>query len=82
MPPAKNMRDYDGSFIFAAMGSVEFELNKQQVLYYRDLNENLEKDKNWITLSEQEIIDCCSHCLEKKRPEYVYKYILENGISR
>lgn len=35
MPPVKNMRDYDGSYIFAAVASAEFEINKQQVLHYR-----------------------------------------------
>ena len=29
MPPVKNMRDYDGGHIFAAVASAEFEINKK-----------------------------------------------------
>jgi len=75
------MRDFDASHIFAAVASAEFELNKNQVLQYRALNQTLELNANWITLSEQEVIDCCSNCLEKKLPSRVYAHLIEVGAN-
>lgn len=48
----------------------------------RDVNPAFNPAFNWITLSEQEVIDCCPDCLRKKSPLYVYRHMLEYGISR
>jgi hypothetical protein len=81
LPPVKDMRDYDGSYLFAAVAEMEFEVNKRQALYLRERGETLPLQQNWIVLSEQEVIDCCPSCREKKRPQYVYKHMLDYGIS-
>ena len=38
MPPIKDMRDYDGSHIFAAVALMEFEVNRKQVIEARQNN--------------------------------------------
>ena len=41
MPPVKDMKDYDASHIFAATAITEFELNKQKVLEYRQVGDEI-----------------------------------------
>ena len=38
MPPVKNMQGYDGSHIFAAVGEVEFEVNRKNTQDMRAVN--------------------------------------------
>lgn len=45
------------------------------------MNHSLEIGSNWITLSEQEVIDCCKNCLDKKIPSRVFTFMIEHGIS-
>lgn len=73
MPPVKNMRDADVSHIFAVTAALEFEVNKRIAIQYRD-EQNLNfstPPEDMITLSEQEVIDCCPTCLEHSSPKYV-----------
>ena len=37
--------------------------------------------EDWITLSEQEVIDCCANCVEHPSPKYVYYHLKNYGIS-
>lgn len=41
----------------------------------------LELKDNFITLAEQEVIDCCPSCLERKTPKSVYYHFKEYGVS-
>ena len=59
MPPIKDMNDFDGSHIFAAVGLMEFEVNKKKALEMKMMNLTREFSQEWITLAEQEVIDCC-----------------------
>lgn len=82
MPPPKNMRDYDGSHIFAVTALAEFAANKQAVLNYRQDNLTLDlSEGTWITLAEQEVIDCCQTCIEKKLARTVYLHLSSYGVS-
>lgn len=36
---------------------------------------------DWITFSEQEVIDCCANCREHPSPKYVYYHLKNYGIS-
>jgi hypothetical protein len=51
------------------------------VLQYRKDNLSYDLKENFITLSEQEIIDCCPNCLAHKQLKYVYEHIKDYGIS-
>lgn len=46
----RDQNGYNSSFIFSALTAIEYQINKQN-------QTNLSQP--WITLSAQEIIDCC-----------------------
>lgn len=81
MPAPKNMRDFDASHIFAVTAAVEFAANKQTVLQMRNRNMSRAPGEAWLTLSEQEIIDCCENCLVRKTPKTVYAHLSSYGIT-
>jgi len=47
------MKDYDGSHIFSVVSLMEFEVNKQIYLKYKEDGMNLANNREWVTLSEQ-----------------------------
>lgn len=80
LPPPKNMRDADVSHVFAVVAAMEFEVNKRLALVERSFNRTVEAG-DWVTLSEQEVIDCCANCLLHPSPKYVYTHLANYGAS-
>jgi hypothetical protein len=61
--------------IFPIVQSIEFYINK--------IKGTIKDNATWISLSKQQIIDCCENCLnqsDNKPFEAVYKYIMEHGL--
>ncbi len=56
--------------VFATVALFEFWINRKRL-----------PSDSWVTLSEQEIIDCCPDCGVGEQPHKVFKYVMENGIS-
>jgi hypothetical protein len=52
------------------------------VLLAREENRTYDLQSNWITLAEQEVIDCCANCIGKKQPKDIYYHLGTAGISR
>lgn len=63
------MKFFEVSHIFAVLTVMEYHINRE-----------VKNKEEWVELSAQEIIDCCDNCLEKK-PENVYTYIKNNGVT-
>jgi hypothetical protein len=66
----KNMKYVPVSFVFSVLSAMEYWINA-----------NLTEGEKWVELSAQEIIDCCLECMAEKKPDAVYKYIMENGVT-
>lgn len=67
----KHQKSCQGCYVFSALAALE-----SQIIINYDIK---------LTLSEQEIIDCSdkfkNHGCKGGQPEYVYNYIVENGIN-
>lgn len=68
----RDERGFNISHIFAALTAIEYQINE---------NQSTAGNSSWITLSAQEIVDCCSECLVEKSVENVYRYIISNGVT-
>jgi hypothetical protein len=42
---------------------------------------SIDVKEDWITFSEQEVVDCCVNCREHPSPKYVYYHLKNYGIS-
>lgn len=50
-PVVKNSKAYDVGHVFATVSLLEFWVNRHR-----------QENEHWITLSEQEVLDCCANC--------------------
>jgi hypothetical protein len=68
----RDQNGYNSSYIFAALTAIEYRINS------RKSGDN--QSETWVTLSAQQIIDCCSECVATRKPETVFEYIKMNGV--
>ena len=81
MPPAENMRDYDGSHIFAATTAIEVQMRKrEQDKARKEGGYVMEGTSGWVFLSKQQIIDCCEECRNPRRVNSLYLYMYSTGV--
>lgn len=81
LPPVKDMKYLDASHLFAVTAALEFEANKKYVLETRSQNLSIDLEESFISLSEQEVIDCCPACMEHRQLRPLYEHLKQYGIS-